>query len=366
MTTSHTHQPALYPPNRELKKRMPVHTTSASEKASSNGDINAIYSNAIEVAGHLSSVKGLGVFFGIISSPICIFLLYPFCEELFSGESPYPFFDILFICIIFGYLALIVCFFRMDLFSYRDEPIIFNRATRKIHVFRVRKNIKRPFSPWPLTIDTYDWACAHGEVGGGLVPGKVALLRYKLYLAITDAPDSGTVIDRFFFGSPRNNPDENTWLWEHIRRYMEEGGPALNPGEKLNATTKAFSHREAWAEHLPWLAKDLQQAMKKEGFWFDTFISIIIFPVMFLFSFSTWLAHWTSRKPQWPADIMATLGDPGMPADMPVKVSLAAEPAQPQRSKKKTREARKTIWAITLVAILLIGAKLVQDWMRGY
>lgn len=304
-----TYRPSLDPANSELKIRLPPIKEAGSERASSNGDVNVIYPNSIETTGHISNVKGMGVFFGLIFSIPCLMLLWLDIRTL--QKETFDSFSVLFSLINLLFLTGCFSFLRADLFAYRDEPVLFNRTTRKVHVFRVRKKMTRPLSPWPLTIDTYDWDCVHGEVGGGLVPGKVALLRYKLYLAITDDPKSNEVIDRFFFGSPRNNPDENTWLWEHIRRYMEEKGPALQPGEQFNAI-KGFSHREAWTEYFPWLSPNLQEAKQKDGFWVITIAGLVGFPVMFLLALSTWIARWSSREPQWPGEIVATLGGPAL------------------------------------------------------
>lgn len=55
-------------------------------------------------------------------------------------------------------------------------------------------------------------------------------------LAIRDGTPS--VVEQLIpLGTQANSFDSDQLsLWEHIRQYMEEGGPPLQPGDKLRAT----------------------------------------------------------------------------------------------------------------------------------
>lgn len=291
----------LTPANPELKKKLPYYTNSASQNPNGDNEINTVYPHALEVCGMNSSRKGLGVFGGVLSTPFFLYLVISSALAVLKGNYA----ELVFLIASLGFLIFIVIAFRMDLFTYRDEPILLNRATRKAHVFHVKRNWWRPFSKWPLVIHTFNWECVHAEIGGGLMPGAVPLLRYRLYLAFTQSPKSKRVVDRFTLGGMTNSPTGLTNVWEHIRRYMEEDGPPLQAGEKLRADRK-FSSRQTWGEIFPFLLPNGLKHFSEKPFY--TLAMLVVFPMSFLLALSAWIAGITSRDPRWPEDILQAAG----------------------------------------------------------
>ncbi|MBB5018266.1 hypothetical protein HNQ59_001554 [Chitinivorax tropicus] len=215
---------------------------------------------------------------------------------------------------------------RLDLFSYRDEPILFNRASRKLHIFRRRFKWTRPFSRWPVVIDSYDWDCVRGEVkGGAVLMGTVPTTRFQLYLAIADRPGSDTIIDRVPVGGPSLGKDHFQPLWEHIRQYMEADGPPLQAGDSLSRHTQ-FSHRMAWSAGFFFLDPDYKnQVPSRLGRAIGITTNLLIAPFAMIPGLLAWLSGLSGRDPWWPDDVLAAAGGP--PLSEPA--ALALRPAVP-------------------------------------
>ena len=261
----------LTPANPELKEKLPHFSKRASQKPNGKDAVNAVYPHALEICGMNASRKGMGVFGGILCGFFLIFVFIALHAEVNAGSVVGTVVIATFSLVV---IIPIIIFLRNDLFTYRDEPILLNRATRKVHIFHVKRNWWRPFSKWPLVIHTFDWDCVHAEIGGGLIPGAVPLLRYRLYLAFTQSPKSKRVVDRFTLGGMSNMPGSLTNVWEHIRRYMEEDGPPLQAGEKLRADRK-FSSRETWGETFPLLLPQWIKAVFRTADFCDIYTDAI-------------------------------------------------------------------------------------------
>jgi len=301
-----------------LKQLLPHFSKQATKKACGDNEVNAIYPHALEICGMNSSRKGMGVFWGITAGPFIVWQIYLSATYLSTDF----FFNFVFLLLLFPIAVMTGIALRMDIFTYRDEPILLNRVTRKVHVFRVKRNWRRPFSPWPLSIDTFDWDCVHAEIGGGVVPGTVPLLRYRLYLSFTESPQSKRVVERFTLGFMSNLTGSITETWEHIRRYMQEDGPPLQAGERLRGD-RHFSSRETWGEVFPFLMPNWKQAIAKHPIL--TVGCLVLFPMFFLFGLTAWIAGITSRDPHWPDDILQAAG--GAPlSDAEIAVLLTSKP----------------------------------------
>lgn len=385
----HPRPPTPVPFSGSKPKRTFSRTQAACENPHANGLINAVYLNAIEICGNLGSVKGLGVLFGSMALAAVVAMVIAM-KMVLTPDMTHPNPNMHVIQVedaIFAFFILLVAllaavgaaiFLRRDIFTYRDEPILFNRRTRKVHFFRRRINMMRPFSPWPVVVDTYDWECMRGEInGGGVLIGSVPMLRYWLYLAVNDKPDSKRVIDRFVVGIAFREQYLLAALWEHIRRYMEEDGAPLQHGDSLNLSQN-FSHREAWAVAFPFLSKN--ETLRK-----SITMNVLMFiglPFSIVLGLCTWIAEVTCRDPQWPQDVIDQTGGAAL-SDEAVRALISPMPVQDEsqlsedekndrsyRAKKGkpwwTPERRKYAVLLALIGMLIGGAKLVQFGIRGY
>jgi hypothetical protein len=321
---------------------------SACQRPAANGRINAVYQHAIEVTGFMSGTKGMGVFGGGLAL-IGLVVLLNLAGLIVEERQRFGLLDfvggtILAVAIAGAGLAALA-FFRVDLFALRDEPVLFNRDTGKVHLFRRRMRWSRPWVRWPVVIDTYDWDCICGEVRGGaqLVGGSLPALRYRLLAAVSQRAEglgSKIVIDRFHIGREESSQDDCVALWEHIRRYMEEGGPVLQPGDVFNPT-RGFSHRRALANGGLWV---LQPGFYG-GFWrkpagkvLGTLAQLVTLPVTLSLACARWLAEITSRTPRWPADVLAQAGGDPL-AEQDVLASIVSARPEPDAGSMHGAEA---------------------------
>lgn len=290
------------------------------ERMIMNGEVSAVYPHAIEVPGFLfGTAKGMLTFAGLSALAASMFGWFMGFLALSAGKDT-AWFAALFSS--FGLIALGIAttFLRMDLFGYRDEPVLFNRKTRKVHLFRRRANMLKPWAAWPLVIDTYDWDCILGEVHGGfqMAGGSLPAMRYRLLAAAYDGPTGRgrkvKLIDRFVIGAEMPSQTYCIARWEHIRRYMEEGGPALQAGEPLLKRT--FSHRDALARGGLWaLETGFYDGFKdKPGPKIaGTLLTVLLSPVFVFFGAFRWLAEITSKEPWWPEGILEAAGGAPLP-----------------------------------------------------
>lgn len=198
---------------------------------------------------------------------------------------------------------------RIDLFAPKANPIVFNRRTRKVYRY-----VPRLLSGGMILVE-YDWDCIDAEYYSRTGPsGNVIRTQDTLDLFVRERPGSDEVIDSFplvtsmMVGGERNARR----LWEHIRRFMEEGGPHLSPGDQ----PASGAPRTAWqaVNAGPW---------KRKWIWF--FLGAVwTFPELFylvislagkdLVSYELWTAannfprhapeliHWWMLYPTWNKD----------------------------------------------------------------
>jgi len=385
MRVKHPGPPVPVPYSDGKPKRVLKTGTQASANPCGHQFVSKVYPNAIEVPGQLSAAKGMGVLVGLVgllgASFASIGAVFGIHEVLTTDPSMADYGysivgSILSPLVGAAFFISASWFFRKDLFTYRDEPVLFNRATRKVHLFRRRERIW-PFAPWPLVIDTYEWDCVRGEISGGLYyNGATAAVRYQLYLAIKDSPKGKTFIDRFVVGTQMSDQNSLTDNWEHIRRYMEEDGPPLQAGEWRDDIDDTFSHREAWSTTFPFLSRD--RAIRHSVFFHV--LMVVGFPFMFCFGFCRWLAEITCRPPFWTPEILAAAG--GAPlSDEALRALIPPKPeeeksclsederayAKQQATKPKVSpEMKKTGLVILGILIAMALVKYAQMQMRGY
>lgn len=156
-------------------------------------------------------------------------------------------FIVAFVAVGIGASTATIRAFRIDLFGPKDVPLVFNRKTRKVYKFiqnmptrdfsspkAIVKYWLTAFQPWSMLLIEYDWDCLEAEYFEQTsLQGNVVQTINILQLIVKENPTSDTVIGTISLASPFMVGKEMAYnLWEHIRRYMEEGGPILNPGDQ--------------------------------------------------------------------------------------------------------------------------------------
>ena len=137
-----------------------------------------------------------------------------------------------------GLLLVGGVFVRRAYFSPPDHPVMFNRKTRKVQVLPIKAlNL---FKFWKGgkagELRTYNWDNVQARTYRRLdVPGGTVARTETTLQMLCTTPEQPKLVDLIvslgFTGTWADN--EQVKLWEHIRRYMEEGGPPLQPGDEL-------------------------------------------------------------------------------------------------------------------------------------
>jgi hypothetical protein len=212
-------------------KRIPVH-----EVANTCDSLLNVYPDAIEVGTPLGSGDKmwfglLGAVFGVLAS---IELSYSVVSDMqrsswFLGGGT-------FLAVLF-FLLITWFFIRLAFFTPKDLPTLFNRKTRQVIFYRYRyppfwkfwttRALGDPVvRSWDASkARSYKWTQFTGSAGRE---------SYQLCLLWGRQDDPTQCEDIVIIGYRGWWEDAKLWrLYEHIRRYMEEGGPAINPGETL-------------------------------------------------------------------------------------------------------------------------------------
>lgn len=122
----------------------------------------------------------------------------------------------------------------------------------------------------------------------------------------------GRVLEEFAVGNSMAL-GENTVpiLWEHIRRFMEEKGPAIRQGETLQVFERPTNL---------WQSMGVVSPFGPRFFWwwrqsrFIVSFYLLVFPFSFPFftvwAICNWISHMTIRKTLWPEEVHQRIGEP--------------------------------------------------------
>jgi hypothetical protein len=133
----------------------------------------------------------------------------------------------------------------------------------------------------------------------------------SLVFIVRKSADDPTIIDSFNIGSPLMMGLDETVAatYEHIRRFMEENGPAVPEGESLpepGPRRGFFGNLWHYSPFQPWYWHAWREELPL------MLLAHVLFPLTLVFGglwlFFNRLAVWTSRPVEWPAEVVAAVG----------------------------------------------------------
>ncbi|WP_140727918.1 hypothetical protein [Pseudomonas sp. Hp2] len=219
-----------------MDKTQPVH-----ERASTCESLLTVYPDAISIGGVMgaSVERGDVGFGGLLLAAFSLFLLgagifKTGVDELFTWTVIFP----------MGFIVFMMSFnlIKLAYLLPKDQPILIDRKSRKVVFSQVRFHsfwkfwVMPGFSspvtvPWDsIQVRSYKFVQYMGST-----------LRdsYRLELWAPTPDNPRNLLVKEPIGYLGWYEDEKLWqLYEHIRRYMEEGGPAIQHGEKLRKPRK--------------------------------------------------------------------------------------------------------------------------------
>lgn len=282
---------------------------SASDKTTVLGLIKSIHSDAIEFTLRAPGMDGMIMLFGLMASALCFGLAYDLVASISpsakGGFVTYFGFTASSVLTLSGLFCAIKSV-RLELFRPEDQPTIFDRKNRK--VYRIYQHNQGGWRTllrrWPMKTVEYDWDLidAEHEIAVTTTGSSVTRL-HALIFKVRRSGDDPTIVGEFSIGNSLGMGETTVpALWEHIRRFMEEDGPHLPPGEEIREIDKprtlwecmtasgAYGSRFRlwWREHPVMMSFGL------------LFLPVVV-PFLALLGICSWLGHKTSFPVEWPA-----------------------------------------------------------------
>ncbi|MEJ1096769.1 MULTISPECIES: DUF6708 domain-containing protein [unclassified Pseudoxanthomonas] len=149
---------------------------------------------------------------------------------------------------VFGFISGFF-FLRMDIAPPLDEPIRFNRARRKVYVYRFHQCWWNPFSRkrWFVRPEVYDWDDLRAEEWKIYVPTKA--YKYGVSIAVVK-PGTNQVLDRFELGMSGET------YWAMAQTFMQQGQQALpkfnRPPRDWNNEAPGMNLARRFAPKVQW------------------------------------------------------------------------------------------------------------------
>lgn len=293
-------------------------STRASDNPGALGWIRAVYEDAIEYTSVVKQLRGLPFFWAIFGG-LGMGLTFLGCGiwvmSMGAPNDLFPWFAGT--IAIIGSLAfgtyVFVSMLRTELFRPSDLPIAFDRKKRK--VYRILRQ-ERPgfaglFQRWPIIAHEYNWDLIDAEHRmQTFTTGATIHINHFLVFVVRDEASSA-VLETFQIGSANVlNAASAAEMWEHIRRFMEEGGPRLpSPVEPLADTTPTQSFRESMRAVSPFGPRYADTWCNAPLYaLFMHLILPVTFPLFLLWGIGNYLSYRTAVPVAWPTKISTALG----------------------------------------------------------
>ncbi|GJJ02302.1 hypothetical protein RugamoR64_28400 [Duganella rhizosphaerae] len=284
--------------------------------AISFGLIKNNYEHAIEYTGIAKGTRGILMLTALLAACFTFWGGQDILFRMLNRESD-GLFDVI------PGIATIACFAigsymgikytRFELFRPEDEPTIFDRKNRKVYrIFRETYSGWRGlFLPWPLRSAEYDWDLVDAEHQAAVTTtGSTVNRIHALIFLVRKSADDPTIVDSFTIGNSMQMGEVTVpAVWEHIRRFMEEDGPHLAPGEVLQSFDPPKGFLQCMVATGPygknfrtwWRDYPLLMVMGLVFF-------PIVFPLMTLVGIFSWLSYKTAIPIKWSPAVLAALG----------------------------------------------------------
>ncbi|QYF94955.1 hypothetical protein KY495_07230 [Massilia sp. PAMC28688] len=288
----------------------------ASDYALAFGLIKRTYQQAIEYRTVPAQVRGLTFLLGLAGGALPIGgALMTFADIAERGQfGKFDFAMIAFLTVLTTCGALLLVYAaRLEFFRPTDEPVIFDRKSRKIYrLYRaVEPGLKGLFKPWPLRTAEHDWDDVTGEYRVIITPtGATISASHALHFVAARRQGGATLVEDFQVANPLLLGELTVALfWEHIRRFMEEDGPHVPPSESVHVEAVPSSLWQSIGAVGPFGPNYLRwwrTSPVVTGF-MHLFIWLVL-PFTMVWAILNWLSYATSVPVQWPAEVVESIG----------------------------------------------------------
>lgn len=281
--------------------------------AASRGGIAEVYERGLAFVDHFAAMRGYFSSCGILGglgAAFCVYVSLGLDYRLEDGGVSWI--TIILILVTFANFL----FIQVDWVGYRYEPILFDRGSSKVHIFR---SAGLPW--WQLgwnlfgrprsEVQSFDWACVDAEVVTFTIfTGQVPRRESALVLSIKESPDGDVEIQRVGVGPSFAYGDVASPIqrWEYVRRFMQGEGPAWAPGE-VRYKDFGVTFWESLTLMQPLIGPGSSKYWAKGPLmWIGGAVCLIAFPLSAYIGLNRYLSFRLKRAPKWPDDIRASIG----------------------------------------------------------
>ncbi|QBI04601.1 DUF6708 domain-containing protein [Pseudoduganella albidiflava] len=285
--------------------------SSACPSTTSLGMIARTYPDAIEFSARAAGMTGMIMLIGLMSAAFAFWVSDQVLSlELENGRSVISFLSFPFVIIVFFHgIYSAIKYTRIELYRPKDEPTIFDRYNRK--VYRIYREVYPgwlgTFKKWPMKMAEHDWNLIYAEHHAIVnATGSSVTRMHSLIFNVQKSTSDPTVVDSFAIGTSIQMGEVTVpAVWEHIRRFMEENGPHLPPGEVIEQRREPQTFLQCMAATGPY-------GSNFKNWWRDHTAMMIVgllffpitFPMMTLMGIFSWMAVKTARPVVWPSYVL--------------------------------------------------------------
>ncbi|MEJ7806377.1 MAG: DUF6708 domain-containing protein [Telluria sp.] len=279
--------------------------------------IKNTYKNAIEYRTIPSQLRGVMLLFGVLTSGLVLKGGWDFYSEIIDRDGQvgtffYVLFSIIALMGLCGLLLLLLTI-RLELFRPIDEPVLFDRLNRKVYLIAraVEPGWRGLFKPWPVRAYEYDWNLIDAEYQLTIsTTGSTVTTWHTLLFIVRCSASDHRTIGSFNVANPVLLSESTVGaFWEHIRRFMEEDGPHLPPGETKTYLEVPASLWQSMGTVGPF-GPNYVHWWKNHPFYnfvIHLFIPFTL-PVFVAWGIMNWLSYLTATDVQWPHEVEAAVG----------------------------------------------------------
>ena len=304
---------------RQFAKKNP-----ASQDVTDLGLITRVYAKAIAFGGSGGEMlRGMPAAISAFGFGFCVFVASHILWEIINPASishGHMVFQS-FAALAFAFFSIVALGFlfwayTLTFFLPEDDSVIFDRGSQQVHWVSMQlagntrlSALKRPV----IEVRSAHWTLIDAEHRAIVKVNTAGASRsHDLAFVVRKSATDATVVDEFGI-APSMMLSESTVpaLWEHIRRYMEEGGPPLPPGstEAGPSEPKPKNWWQSMGLVGPFGPKYFQWWRR---FPWVTLIAHVLLPISvptyLLWSLLNWLSYATEQKVIWPQKVLDTLG----------------------------------------------------------
>lgn len=285
---------------------LPSRNVQASAAATTHGAVIEVYENGLSFVDHIGLMRGYlssGGFLGILGAALGVYVTVQLGA-----------YWLLLIQLFLVFIALL--FIQVDWVGYRYEPVLFDRSSAKVHVF---KSLGLSWWQWGWNIfgrpksevQSFEWDCVEAEVVSlTIFTGQIPRRECSLVLSIKNEPGGAVEIQRVGVGPTFGYGDTSGAIerWEYIRRLMEKRGPVWAPGE-YRFKDFGTGFWESLAIGQPLIGPGCGMNWRKGPLiWMFGVITLIAFPLTAYAGLCRYASYRFKRAPVWPQSVKLSVG----------------------------------------------------------